>query len=87
MMTERKVNAHTPGHAEYVGMTGEGHRVYHVTSGPDLLPPIPYTRLIAAAPRMLAWMKARICYDQTCGDESCHEARAILRDVEGESNG
>ena len=40
-------------------------------------------RLIAQAPAMLAWMKARLCYDQSCGDEACHAARAILRAVEG----
>ncbi len=41
--------------------------------------------LIAAAPALLGWMKARVCHDQQCGDDMCHEARAILRDVEGQS--
>ena len=58
------------------------------------------SRLIAAAPRMLNVLKNYLSWCSFCNDvdpegqptkeadycQSCREARAILRDVEGESN-
>ena len=54
--------------------------------------PLANARLIAAAPRMLAILEALDEYgyhatDPAAVKDAVNEARTILRDVEGESNG
>ena len=81
------------GHADYMGTQGDLHgspvrRVYHIISGPDLLPPEPYARLLSEAPALLSLAEA------FCADYAPNAAelakwrgkfRAAIRQAKGES--